>query len=102
MVSGKFVQLIREPQGSHNRNRATHTLRPLSPTPSRPILYGHDKRGCPAVRAMDKPLNIRQQRFAEFVVSGMTATQAYIRAGYKTTEKEAGANSARLIENDKI
>jgi phage terminase small subunit len=51
---------------------------------------------------MDKPLNIRQQRFAEFVVSGMPATQAYIKAGYKTTEKAAGANSARLIENDKI
>lgn len=51
---------------------------------------------------MDKPLNIRQQRFAEFVVSGMPATQAYMKAGYKTTELAAGANSARLIENDKV
>jgi phage terminase small subunit len=51
---------------------------------------------------MDRPLNIRQQRFAEFVVSGMTATQAYIKAGYKVSEKVAGVNGCKLLENAKV
>jgi hypothetical protein len=48
---------------------------------------------------MGKDLNIKQQRFAEFVVSGETATHAYIRAGYKVTEKVARTNAARMLAN---
>jgi phage terminase small subunit len=51
---------------------------------------------------MDKPLNIRQQRFAEFVVSGMTATQAYIKAGYKTRGNSAEVCSSQLLRNPKV
>lgn len=49
----------------------------------------------------EKPLNDRQRRFAEFVVSGDPATAAYEKAGYKGG-KSAEANSARLMENDKV
>jgi hypothetical protein len=48
---------------------------------------------------MGKDLNIKQQRFAEFVVSGETATHAYMRAGYKVTEKVARTNAARMLAN---
>ena len=61
--------------------------------------YDHDKHGSPAVNAMNRPLNIRQQRFAEFLVSGEKATHAYIRAGYKVTEKVARTNAARMLAN---
>lgn len=32
----------------------------------------------------------------------MTATQAYIRAGYKVSEKVAGVNGCKLLENAKV
>jgi hypothetical protein len=51
---------------------------------------------------MNRHLNIRQQRFAEFVVSGMSATQAYLRAGYKVSEKVAGNSGSRMMENDGV
>jgi hypothetical protein len=51
---------------------------------------------------MNRPLNIRQQRFAEFVVSGMSATQAYLRAAYKVSEKVAGNSGSRMMENDGV
>lgn len=46
-----------------------------------------------------RPLNIRQQRFCELVVSGMSATQAYIAAGYNVDAKSAGTAGPRLLEN---
>ncbi|GAA5117103.1 terminase small subunit [Luteolibacter yonseiensis] len=49
-----------------------------------------------------KPLNVRQERFAELVVSGLSATEAYIQAGYKVTVKSAGTNGPRLLENAAI
>jgi hypothetical protein len=51
---------------------------------------------------MNRPLNIRQQRFAEFVVSGMSATQAYLRAGYKTRGNSAEVCSSQLLRNPKV
>ena len=47
---------------------------------------------------MKRPLNIRPQRFCEPVASGNSATQAYIEAGYKVTEKVAGTNGPRMRE----
>lgn len=44
-----------------------------------------------------KPLNVRQERFADHVVSGMSATQAYITAGYKVSEKVAGSAGPRMM-----
>jgi phage terminase small subunit len=46
-----------------------------------------------------KPLNVRQERFAELVAGGMTGTEAYIQAGYKVTEVVARTNAARMLSN---
>lgn len=46
-----------------------------------------------------KPLSVRHERFCEAVVSGMSATQAYIAAGYQVSEKVAGTCGPRLMEN---
>jgi len=51
---------------------------------------------------MQVKLPIRQELFCQHVVSGLSATDAYIKAGYKTSKKAASANSIRLIGNDKI
>lgn len=48
---------------------------------------------------MKRPLNIRQERFCELVASGNSATQAYIEAGYKVSEKVAGTNGPRMLQN---
>lgn len=48
---------------------------------------------------MKRPLNIRQQRFAELVVSGMPATKAYMEAGYSQDPRIAEAHACRLVEN---
>lgn len=49
--------------------------------------------------ANTKPLNIRQERFAELVAGGMSATEAYVKAGYNVSVKVAGTNGPRLLEN---
>lgn len=46
-----------------------------------------------------KPLNVRQQKFCENVACGMSATEAYLKAGYKATPKAAGTAGPRLLEN---
>jgi phage terminase small subunit len=53
-------------------------------------------------RKKSKPLNSRQERFCEFVAAGMNQTEAYIKAGFKTTKDAARANAARMIANDNI
>jgi len=45
-------------------------------------------------------LNPRQQRFIDFYLSGMSATEAYTKAGYEA--KSAGQNVLKLIKNDNI
>jgi hypothetical protein len=42
-------------------------------------------------------MNIRQQRFAEFVASGMAAGPAYIKAGFRVSPNVAKANASRLL-----
>jgi phage terminase small subunit len=45
-----------------------------------------------------KPLNPRQERFAEFVAGGMAATVAYGKAGYSNTGRNAEGNASALME----
>lgn len=49
-----------------------------------------------------RPLNIRQLRFCEFVVSGDSDVQAYIKAGYTKSIKNAEANAWRMKENEGV
>jgi phage terminase small subunit len=51
---------------------------------------------------MDKKLNPKQIAFCEAYVKHGNATQAYIEAGYKTTEKVARTNASKLLTNDNI
>ena len=44
--------------------------------------------------------NIRHERFAQNVVSGLSLSAAYIAAGYK--EPGASANGARLLRNENV
>lgn len=45
-------------------------------------------------------LNPKHEAFCQAVASGLSLTQAYIRAGY--AEKGAGQNGERLMKNDEI
>lgn len=47
-------------------------------------------------------LNPRQQKFVALYLAGHSATEAYIKAGYKTTGKSAGNSGSRLLENDEV
>jgi phage terminase small subunit len=47
-------------------------------------------------------LNSRQERFCEFIATGECQTEAYIKAGFKTTKEAARGNAARLIAKDSI
>lgn len=49
-----------------------------------------------------RPLNIRQQRFCELVVSGMPASHAYLEAGYQVSVKVAEVSGARLMSHAKV
>jgi phage terminase small subunit len=51
---------------------------------------------------MNAELNVKQELFAYYVAGGMSATRAYIKAGYKGSGKAAESNAARLIGNDKV
>lgn len=44
-------------------------------------------------------MNIRQERFAELVASGVPASRAYPEAGYSNRGKNAAAHASRLVEN---
>ncbi len=46
--------------------------------------------------------NARQEKFAQNVAKGMTATEAYVKAGYKSTGHAAEANGARLMRKDEV
>ena len=48
-----------------------------------------------------KPLSPKQLKFVELYLSGLTATAAYTKAGYKDTPA-ARANAARLIATDSV
>jgi phage terminase small subunit len=45
-------------------------------------------------------INPKQEAFCQGVASGLSLTQAYIRAGY--AEKGAGQNGERMMKNDEI
>jgi len=47
-----------------------------------------------------KPLNPRQERFAQLVASGTPATRAYGEAGYSTKGRNAEACAARLLHEN--
>lgn len=49
-----------------------------------------------------KPLNIRQDRFCENVVSGMSNAEAYVKAGFKVSRADAAKHAARLMKNDGV
>ena len=51
---------------------------------------------------MKKALNVRQDRFCEFIASGETQTDAYIKAGFKVAKSVARRNAARLLTNADI
>ncbi len=47
-------------------------------------------------------MNIRHERFAELVASGVPAVRAYTEAGYSNKGKNAEANATRLMANDGV
>ena len=49
-----------------------------------------------------KALSSRKERFCEFVAAGESHTEAYIKAGFKTSRDNARKNAARLTANDDI
>lgn len=53
-------------------------------------------------KADSKPLNVRQERFCELVVSGVPANQAYLKAGYEATEQVAESLGPRLNRNERV
>jgi phage terminase small subunit len=52
--------------------------------------------------ANTKPLNIRQERFAELVAGGENATRAYIKAGYKVSDTVAAVNGMKLLRKAQV
>jgi len=57
------------------------------------------KAGDKKTKAKKRALTPKQQRFCREYLIDMNATQAYIRAGYKVSEKVAGTAGPRLMEN---
>lgn len=51
---------------------------------------------------MSTPLNPRQAKFVELYLAGHSATEAYVKAGYKATRASAETNAARLLGNDRV
>lgn len=51
---------------------------------------------------MPKTLNVRQQRFCEFIAAGESQTDAYLKAGFKVDKSVARRNAARLLTNADI
>lgn len=47
-------------------------------------------------------MNVRQERFAELVATGMPFTRAYVLAGYSDKGKNAEANATRMMGNDGV
>lgn len=76
--------------------------RPILMNPPKNPARNAGKKPEPAKSKGPKPLNIRQERFAEFVARGMPDSQAYIEAGYTKSRKNAEANAWRVKENDGV
>jgi Terminase small subunit len=57
-----------------------------------------------AAKKQTKPreLNVRQQRFCEFIVAGESQTDAYLKAGWKVPRTTARFHAARLITKGNI
>jgi hypothetical protein len=51
---------------------------------------------------MKKALNVRQERFCEFIAAGESQTDAYLKAGFKVDKSVARRNAARLLTNADI
>jgi phage terminase small subunit len=47
-------------------------------------------------------MNDRQRRFADGVLSGLSATEAYEKAGYKARGAAAESKASRLVRNGKV
>lgn len=51
---------------------------------------------------MKRPLNVRQERFCEFIAAGESQTGAYIKAGFRVSKADARKHAARLMTKDDI
>ena len=51
---------------------------------------------------MPRLKNQRHERFAQNIAKGMSATQAYIQAGYKARGNSAEVNASRLLRNAQV
>ena len=51
---------------------------------------------------MKKSLNIRQERFCEFIAAGESQTDAYLKAGFKVPKTDARKHAARLMTKDDV
>jgi phage terminase small subunit len=51
---------------------------------------------------VSKPLSEKQQQFAAEYLRDLSATRAYLRAGYKVSEKVAGVNACKLLGNARV
>lgn len=49
-----------------------------------------------------RPLNTRQQRFCDFVLSGENQTDAYIHAGFTQDRESAKKHASRLMQHPKV
>ncbi len=49
-----------------------------------------------------RPLNVRQERFCEFISSGESQTEAYLKAGWKVTRLSARVNASDLLTKPNI
>lgn len=57
---------------------------------------------CMEVSSITKKLTQKQQKFVdEYIISG-NATQSYLKAGYKVSEKVAATNASKLLRNAKV
>ena len=57
----------------------------------------------PAKPSTGQPLaNLRHERFAQLVVSGLPQSRAYIEAGYAVSASSAEQGSSRLVKNDQV
>jgi phage terminase small subunit len=54
------------------------------------------------ISTQPKPLNVRQERFCEFVASGMSGTEAWLQAGYDVSRNVARANAAESLAKPAI
>ncbi len=51
---------------------------------------------------MKRPLNARQERFCEFIATGENQTDAWIKAGYKTSRTAARRNASETMTKHDI